>query len=107
MSSGSLHSILKQITKMMRMESLAVLLFITCGLAGLVTSNDGSERTALDDFVFSDESLEQFSWFHASEYDFHDISPFTNIGYTAYMINMTSGDWLTGKIIGKFTSIIL
>ncbi len=54
--------------------------------------------TDLDDFVFSDESLSQFSWYHSSSYDFEGTNHITNVDYHAYVINMTSGDWLTGKI---------
>ena len=59
--------------------------------------NDGSQRTPLDDYVYSQDSLDQFSWFHASEYDFNRTSMITNGSYSAFVINMTSGYWLSGN----------
>ncbi len=58
--------------------------------------NDGSQQTFLDEYVFSDESLSQFSYFHAAEYDYQGTNPFTGESFTVYVVNMTSGDWLTG-----------
>ena len=60
--------------------------------------NDGSERTPLDDYVYSEESLLQFDWFHAEEYDVNETSIITNETYSAYILNMTSGYWLTGTV---------
>ena len=62
------------------------------------TKNDGSQRTALDDFVFSKESLKQFSWYHVKEYDFRRVNVITNVSYNAYVLNLTSGMWLTGNL---------
>ncbi len=59
--------------------------------------SDGSQQTALDEYVFSDESLSQYSYSHVSEYDFEGINSETNEAYQAYVINMTSGEWRTGK----------
>ncbi len=76
------------------------MLAVVASVASLTKAdNDGSQRTALDDYVFSEENLEQFSWFHASQYDFHATNPVTRVGYTAYMVNMTSGEWLTGEML--------
>lgn len=58
--------------------------------------NDGSERTHLDEFVFSEESLSQFSFFHAEDFDFEAVNPITGGSYRAYILNMTSGEWRTG-----------
>ena len=60
-------------------------------------NGDGSEQTFLDEYVFSEESMSQFSYFHASEYDFEGTNPITHESYKAYIINMTSGQWLSGK----------
>ncbi len=73
------------------MTALATLLSLASG------QNDGSQQTALDEFVFSDESLSQYSFFHASEYDYEETNPVTGGTYRAYVINMTSGDWRTGE----------
>lgn len=59
--------------------------------------NNGSQRTALDDFVYSEDSLNQFSWFHSDNFDFNGTSVVTNGSYSAYVINITSGYWQTGK----------
>ncbi len=72
--------------------------FLVAAFAALVSGqNDGSQQTDLDDYVFSEESLSQYSWYHASEYDYVATNPKTGIAYTAYVINMTSGEWLTGN----------
>ncbi len=71
---------------------------IVAALATLVSGqNDGTQQTALDDFVFSEQSLSQFSWYHASEYDYVATNSETGIAYTAHVLNMTSGEWLTGR----------
>ena len=59
--------------------------------------NNGSQHTPLDDFVFSNESLHQFSWKRAENFDFSGKSQVTNTSYNAYVVNMTSGEWLNGK----------
>ena len=65
--------------------------------------NNGSQRTPLDDFVFSEESLSQFYWNRVDQYDYSDTSLITGIGYKVYVLNMTSGQWLTG-ILQKIMS---
>ncbi len=83
-------------------------LIFAAALAVLVSAqNDGSQRTALDDFVFSDESLSQFSWYHSSEFDYVGTNPWTGVGYSAYVLNMTSGEWLTGNFAKIRIAIIL
>lgn len=73
------------------------LLVAVASLQAVSAQNDGSQRTALDDYVFSDESLSQYSYNHVSEYDYTGTNPTTGISYSAYCLNMTSGEWLTGK----------
>ena len=60
--------------------------------------NNGSQRTALDDYVYSKESLKHFSWYHAKEFDFRRTNVITNVSYDAYVLNMTSGKWLNGEL---------
>lgn len=60
--------------------------------------NNGTQRTPLDDFVYSQESMDQFSWFRADSFDFEGTNVVTNISYRAYVLNMTSGYWQTGNI---------
>lgn len=74
----------------------ALLLLLAVAAPPAASQNDGSQRTALDDFVFSEESLSQFSYFHAEEYDWDGRAPFTQVGFHAYVLNMTSGEWQTG-----------
>ena len=59
--------------------------------------NDGTQKTPLDEYVYSQESLSQFSWFHAEEFDFAGTNIFTNVSYQAYVLNMTSGLWQSGQ----------
>ena len=61
--------------------------------------NDGTQQTPLDDFVFSEESRSQFYWTRAEEFDFNRTDMVTNIPFNAYVLNMTSGQWLTGNDI--------
>lgn len=85
---------------MSRFFSIATALVILLKCSHFVLAqNDGSQTTFLDDFVFSDESLSQYSYFHASEYDYVTTNPVTGIGYSAYVLNITSGEWLTGNCI--------
>ena len=59
--------------------------------------NNGTQRTPLDDYVFSNESLGQFSWERAYDFNFNRTDAITNTSFNAYVLNMTSGMWLTGK----------
>ncbi len=77
-------------SKLITFVCLTVLLKLASG------QNDGSQTTFLDDFVFSDESLSQYSYFHASDYDYRATNPVTGIDYSAHVLNITSGEWLTG-----------
>ena len=63
--------------------------------------NNGSQRTPLDDYVYSAESMQQFEWFHAEEFDYSAINEITNESYTAHIINMTTGAWLTEEEVGE------
>ncbi len=73
-------------------------IIFAAAIAALVSAqNDGSQQTPLDDFIYSQESLDQFSWYHASEFDYVATNPTTGIAYTAHVLNVTSGDWLTGN----------
>ena len=55
-------------------------------------------ESALDDYVYSKESLKHFSWYHAKEFDFRRTNVITNVSYDAYVLNMTSGKWLNGEL---------
>ena len=68
--------------------------------------NNGTQRTPLDDFVYSDKSLSEFTWFHASEFDFNGTNGLTNVSYTAHVLNMTSGTWQTGKKSEPFYELV-
>ena len=58
---------------------------------------NGTQKTAMDEFVYSQESLNQYSWFHAAQFDYNDTSAVTNASYTAHVLNLTSGEWRTGN----------
>ena len=89
-----------QVTMWKHLGILAVTTLVA--LARLASAqNDGSQQTYLDEYVFSEESLSQYSYFHASDYDYEATNPITGVSYQAYVINMTSGEWRTGR---KFRS---
>ena len=64
----------------------------------LPPKNNGTQRTALDDYVFSNDSLDQFTYDRAVGFDFNGTDRLTNVSYQAYVLNMTSGMWLTGTV---------
>ena len=62
--------------------------------------NDGTQHTPLDDYVFSNESISQYHWERVPDLDFNGTDLFTKVSWNAYVVNLTSGMWLTEADVG-------
>ncbi len=74
--------------------------FFTCQLTVMaVLFLPVALTTPLDDFVYSDESLSQFEFYPIPEYDMDGVClPDSEVTWHGYVLNVTSGLWLTGKL---------
>ena len=61
--------------------------------------NNGTQLTPLDEFVYSQTNIDDFSWVRSEAFDFNGTNVVTNLTYQALVLNMTTGYWQTGKNI--------